>query len=342
MPQYYQLHDFCVRVLSDHPTVRHLLRRTLQFKGAQYEGQEPSRSSDDADITLDFRVSREPASPPEEARYMDMTGPPTTGVWRTSGRMMLRHEDTTVDLHPQAGVAEAAISPDLLTSGTDPRHSSLPSYLVSLSLAILLRAHGWFPLHAAGLSHGGHGVLLTAGSGSGKSTTALSLVRNGWGYLSDDTVLLRPEGSRVRAYSFRRDFCVDPSIAAHFPELNGVEWPSAPTNSAKWRIDPDQIYPGQSAATCTPYLVVLPSLVETSESHVEPIGTKPALEQLLNQGGFFLAPGSDAADRHLAVLRRLIDQARTYRFHAGHDVLEDPSTVHELLAPLLANVPEAD
>jgi len=339
MAQHYQLHGLRIRATGDHSTVSRLLRRILQFKGAQNEGEEAPSTSETVDVTLDFSVGRAPASPPEDARYIDMTGHPGTGIWRTSGRMILHHEDTTVDLRPQTGLAEAAISPDLFTSGTDQQPSSLLSYLVAISLAILLRAHGWFPLHAAGLTREERGVLLTARSGSGKSTAALSLVRDGWGYLSDDTVLLRAENDQINAYSFRRNFCVDPDAASHFPELDASDWPPALSNASKWQIDPAQIYPGQSVATCTPSLIVLPDLADTSESRVEPVGTKPALEQLLNQGGFFLAPGSDAADRHLTVLRRLIEQARTYRLHAGRDVLEHPRTVHTLLAPLLEDAP---
>jgi hypothetical protein len=264
-----------------------------------------------------------------------MTGHPETGIWRTSERIVLYHEDATVDLQPQTGVAEAAIPPDWLASGADRWTGSPLASLVAISLAILLRAQDWFPLHAAGLAHGGRGVLLTARSGSGKSTAALSLVRNGWGYVSDDTVLLRSEGDWVNAYSFRRNFCADPSLAAHFPELDGPEWPPALSNASKWEVDPSQIYPGQATAMCTPHLIVLPTLADRSESRVEPVGTKSALEQLLNQGGFFLTPGSDAADRHLTVLRRLLDQSSTYRLHAGQDVLGASHALHDLLAPLL-------
>lgn len=335
MPQYFQLHGLWIRALSDRPPIKRLLHRALQFKGAEHVGEERLPASGAVDITLDFSVDRDPASPAEDARHIDMTGHPGTGIWRTSEQMILYHRDTTVGLYPQTGVAEAAIPPDLLVSRADQRLRSLFSHLVAISLAILLRAHDWFPLHAAGLAHEGRGVLLTAHSGSGKSTSALSLVRSGWGYVSDDTVLLRSEDDRVNAYSFRRNFCVEPSTAAHFPELDGPEWPSAPSNASKWEVDLSQIYPGRSTALCTPYLVVLPDLADRSESRVEPVGTKTALEQLLNQGGFFLAPRSDAADQHLTVLRRLLDQSRTYRLHAGRDVLETSHALHDLLAPLL-------
>ena len=330
MPQYYRLHGLRIRAVGTPPAVARVLDRILRYKGA-----EEAAASEPVNATLDFSMDREAPSLPESARHVDLSEHFGIGVWKTSDRMILRHEDATIDLRPGAGVAEAAISADRFAGQDDRRGRSLLPYLAALSLAILLRARGWFPLHAAALTRGEHGVLISARSGSGKSTAALSLVRNGWGYLSDDTVLLRPEGDQITAYSFRRDFCVDPDTAAHFPELHNSEWPPALSNSSKWQIDMDQVYPGQSAATCTPRLLVLPNLVDAPESRVEPVGPKPVLEQLISQGAFFLAPNSDVADRHLAALRRLIDQSRMYRLHAGRDALDEPRTLHALLAPLL-------
>lgn len=333
MPEHYRLHGLRIRVLSDHPTARRALHRALLFKGARPE--DAGRDSASADATLDVSVNRPPAAPPRDDPDVEINQSVRVCLWKTAGTMILRHEDTTVELDPEAGVAEAAVASHHLAVNADGGRNSFLGYVMILSLTLLLRADGWFPLHAAGLRHRGHGVLLTAKSGSGKSTAALSLVRNGWEYLSDDTVLLRPEGGRITAYSFRRAFCVDPGTTAHFPELADGDWPPALSNPQKWQIHLEEVYPGTSAPSCTPTVIVLPDLVDARESHVEPAATKAVLEQLISEGAFFLAPDSDVADRHLAVLRRLIDQSQAYRLHAGRDVLEAPRTIHTLLVPLL-------
>lgn len=334
MSQYYQLHGLRIRAVGDPPAVARVLDRILRYKGA-----EEAPASESVDVTLNFTADREAPPVPKEARHVDLGEHFGIGVLKTSDRMILRHDETMIDLRPGAGVAEGAISADCLAGQNDRRGRSLLSYLAALSLAILLRGHGWFPLHAAALTRGEHGVLISARSGGGKSTAALSLVRNGWGYLSDDTVLLRSEGERIVAYSFRRHFCVNPDLASHFPELRESEWPPALSDPAKWKVDVEQVYPGQFMATCTPRLIVLPDLVDAPKSRVEPVDPKPVLERLISQGAFFLAPNSDVADRHLAALRALIDQSRTYRLHAGRDVLEEPRTLHALLTPLLEEVP---
>jgi hypothetical protein len=124
-----------------------------------------------------------------------------------------------------------------------------------------------------------------------------------------------------------------------FPELEGPNWPASPSDPAKQAVDVEQVYPGQSIATCTPRLLVLPEITGAPGSRVEPIGPKPALDRLLAQGAFFLSATPRVADRHLAVLRRLVGQAQAYRFRAGRDVLEEPGKVHELLAPLVKESP---
>lgn len=335
MPQHYKLHGFPLRTESDHPAVQRLLHRTLRHKGAKQIDTEPILSSDGVSVTLDFRVDRAPIPPPEEAPHLNIGGQFGIDAWRTSGRMILRHEDTTVILNSETGVAEGAIATGLLDAPTKRRDQAFLYYLAAFSLSVLLRLRGWYPLHAAALVHDGRGILLPARSGQGKSTIALSLLRSGWKALSDDTVLLRPEEDQITTYSFRQDFHVSPSTAACFSEFDGSDWPTTLSDPAKWRVDIDQLYPGQSIATCKPHLLVMPERTDASESRVEPIRPKPALEQLLNQGGFFLAPNSKAADHHLAALRQLVSQTQAYRLHAGRDILEDLRTAHTLFTPLL-------
>ncbi|WP_226580568.1 PqqD family peptide modification chaperone [Acuticoccus sediminis] len=53
-------------------------------------------------------------------------------------------------------------------------------------------------VHAAVVSVGGRGVLLPAGSGSGKSCLALTLAGAGWSCLSDDLALFRLDGPTVQ------------------------------------------------------------------------------------------------------------------------------------------------
>lgn len=329
MTRAFRLHDLHIHTTSDHSAADAMLARTLRYKGAT-----PVNAFPPADLTLDFRTNRPPAPLPEDARHLGDSEHGDIGVWMTADSMMLRCGAATVVLRPDAGTATAALTPELLTPPADARRNPL-FYLITFSLVILLRYRGWFALHTAALALDGRGLLLVAESDSGKSTATLNLVRQGWRYLSDDTVLLRAANEGVHAFSFRRNFCVDPDATAHFPELDGPDWPASLSDASKWQIDMERLYPGQFAPTCMPRALVLPEIADAPTSRVEPVDAKVALARLIDQGALFLTPDPALANRHLEVFRRLIRQTRAVRLRAGRDVLERPRRLHGLLAPLL-------
>ena len=94
------------------------------------------------------------------------------------------------------------------------------NFFWTFALLKLLRPLGFYSLHAAGVvpAHG-QGVLIIGPSGSGKSTLTLGLLRQGWGYVSDDTVLLRLQPEGVVAMVCRKYCYVDAGTAARYAEL---------------------------------------------------------------------------------------------------------------------------
>jgi hypothetical protein len=248
--------------------------------------------------------------------------------------MHLRLGDAVVHCHPEAGTARAVLSGELIEAHESQERSPL-FYLVTLSLVILLRYRGWYPLHTAALTLGDRGVLLVAPSDHGKSTAALTLVRSGWAFLSDDTVLLRSAEEEIRAYSFRRNFCVDPDAVEHFPALGEQSWPSSLSDAAKWQVDVESIYSGRYQPRCTPRVLLLPKVVDAPCSRVEPADPKTALRVLLTQGAFFLVSNRDIADSHLEVLGTLIRQSQAYHLHAGRDVRAETDALDALVRPLV-------
>jgi hypothetical protein len=335
MARYYHLHDLCIRASSDHPDVVQMLDRTLRYKGA-----EASSNPEAADLSLTFSVGTALPSVPDTARHLGQSEHGHIDVWMADERMMLHHPEAGVLIDLHDGSAAASITPDLLAARDGQRRDPL-FYLITFSLVILLRYRGWFALHTAALAREGHGLLLVAQSDSGKSTATMNLVRQGWDYLSDDTVLLRTESERARAYSFRRNFCVDPDATALFPELARREWPASLSDATKWQVDVDALFPGQYAPTAIPRVLVLPQITSAPKSRIEPVDAKTVLGHLIEQGALFLTPDPAVAEQHLNVFRRLIQQSQTYRLYAARDLLDKPHRTHELLAPLLRNASAA-
>src|ERR1043165_4754792 len=71
--------------------------------------------------------------------------------------------------------------------------------VTSFAVCAALRRFGLFELHSGGVvvPETGDGVLIVGASGTGKSTLTLQLAKAGWGYLSDDELLLSVAGGGV-------------------------------------------------------------------------------------------------------------------------------------------------
>ncbi len=74
----------------------------------------------------------------------------------------------------------------------------------TLTLVELLKRHGRYSLHAAGLCTEGRGLLLPGTSGAGKSTLTIALLKAGFGFLGDDMLFLRQTAAGAAAAGVRR------------------------------------------------------------------------------------------------------------------------------------------
>jgi hypothetical protein len=115
------------------------------------------------------------------------------------------------------------------------------SYLFDVVLnAILSRVRSHFLIHAAAVSYQGQGLLLAADPGHGKTTLALSLLRRGFHFLSDELAPLSRTERRVEP--FPRSLRLRPGTLqlAGYPEAP----PGTPTWFGKLLLDIDALQPG--------------------------------------------------------------------------------------------------
>lgn len=203
----------------------------------------------------------------------------------------------------------------------------------TFALFFLLRAHGFYALHANAVKYQGQGLLLAGPSGSGKTTLTLQLRAAGWQSVGDDALLATETAEGVVVHPLRRGFSCTPETLAHLPDLTLA--PDAPLLDRQKRllvpVDKDGTTGGQP---CLPQVLLLPTIVPQAASYLTPLVSGQALFALLKQTVGLLLDNSLAPD-HLQTLTRLVTQARCYQLAFGRDGLEQPAAVVRLLETVL-------
>jgi hypothetical protein len=209
---------------------------------------------------------------------------------------------------------------------------------VVLTLFLLLRREQFFPLHCAALARGDEGVLFIGPSDSGKSTTAYLLVRQGWAFLSDDSVLLHPSPQGVEALAFRRRFALDADARDLFPEIEAY-WRAQLADIDKRSVDVGEIYPEQVRKQCRPRLLIFPELTDREESVLLPLSPTQTFLQAVGQSAL-VTVRRDWTAPHLELVNQLLRQSVAYRLLAGRDLLSDRGRIVELVDGVWPHAPK--
>lgn len=229
-----------------------------------------------------------------------------------------------------------------ITSGSAAAHCFLASDFGSyspfeqrefflLGLLMLLRPFGRYGLHACGLERHGAGLLLVGASGSGKTTTSLNLIQQGWRYLSDDAVLLEVRTDHtVQVAAFRLGFSCTPRTLAHFPELGGSTEFGDP--DGKRVVYPERSF-GSFTPSCTPSLIVFPR-VSAAATRLHPLTPAQSLIRLCQQSAGIMTDTA-VSQGQLGVLRTLVEQTRSFELCLGQDALARPTLTGTLLSRAL-------
>lgn len=101
-------------------------------------------------------------------------------------------------------------------------------------------------LHAGGVTHGGHAVVVPGPMESGKSTLTAGLVRAGFGYLSDEAVGISDDTGDALAYP--KPLALDIGAQALFPELAARAAPYSEDPGGPWHVPVDGAWPRPAAA----------------------------------------------------------------------------------------------
>jgi hypothetical protein len=188
-----------------------------------------------------------------------------------------------------------------------------------------MRRCGLFELHAAGsVAPDGAGVLVIGPSGSGKSTLATQLAAAGWQYLSDDSLLLYPDGEHVQARALRRVFALHDETFS----VSGIGNPDAlaietePFDPLKKRFEPRSVFPDRFVEACRPASLFFSRITREPESSARALSPGETMARLIRMCPW-ACYDKPAAQAHLSVLAALARQACGFELLAGTDLFGD-------------------
>lgn len=293
-----------------------------------------------------FKPAAAAASPSATIRVFDSQPPPlpfglesfglaSGGLCHTDGLTYhLAHDGSLVSVGSGATSAVEVFVGRAASSRTE----AALARLVFEATAAAARRCGLYEIHAACVVEPvrGAGLLFAGPSGSGKSTLAAQLAAAGWGYVSDDKLLLYGEGDAARVHALRRAF----SVTEQTISAGGIEGferaltrPAA-FDAAKRRFDPTEVFPEGFVERYAPSAVCFPSVADEPLSRAERIGQREAMALLIRLCPW-AAYDRPSARGHLEALARLAKGCVAFRLRAGRDLLGDAARNAAFIASLL-------
>jgi hypothetical protein len=156
------------------------------------------------------------------------------------------------------------------------------------------------------------GVLIIGPSGSGKSTLTSQLATSGWGYLSDDEVLLSLTENEVEARGFRSFFAL-----SH-------DGPS------KHCFEPGDVFNSRRIAKTTPRYLLFSSVQREDKTQLHELTQTETMSRLIRACPWATYDRA-VAGQYLDVLSRLARQTKGINLLAGTDLL-DPTEASRIIS----------
>ena len=195
--------------------------------------------------------------------------------------------------------------------------------MLTISVALLLARLERALVHAAAVvAPDGRAWLLAGDAQSGKSTTCATLATAGWGYLSDDQVVLAAREDGVEVEGWLRPFHLDRVGEGGEPTGRRREVTPAELGLAGWR------------RTARLAGVILPFVAAREATVLTPVPVAEALAGLVRQSPWLLACRT-AAPAVLALLGRAVERG-AFSLRLGCDTYRHPARLVACLGALEA------
>lgn len=284
-----------------------------------YEGE---NSWDVKSIRFKLRLVKEPPSVP--ANSVKAINSPAVTIYDNRGKIYFSSKSgSVICLDPIKRKAEGFFKNETL------RNSEESFSLLGASIIEVLKYYGLYFLHAAALYVNKVAYLITGDSGSGKTTTSLSLVREGFQYVSDDSLFLSDSKGEITVSPMYQYFHVDEDLSKHFPEISGGKAPKIPEGT-KVPIDISRFYPGSFIPVLRPDVIIFPKIISEERSMLNPLSQTESYKKLLKQTS--LPADKNISRDQLRILEKLVKQTKGFELLSGRDIYEDSKLLIGLLS----------
>lgn len=213
-------------------------------------------------------------------------------------------------------------------------------YLFEPLLHMVLKRRGLVPWHGAAVAARDGTVLIVGAGGAGKSTTTLSLLLHGYGFIADDEVFLRLRDDRVVARGAERHLHFTDRTAALLDGLPPAHTlAQVPRGTArKRRLSADFFSrPPQAGGEAAGIvrLVLFSRVDPTADTSLTPLAPAEALRRLLLQRPKehpAVLPDKPSLERQFAACATLATSARAGELVLGRDLGCVPELVDDAVA----------
>lgn len=199
-----------------------------------------------------------------------------------------------------------------------------------MMLSIWYHDRGVQLLHTGLIAHAGVGVLLPGESGSGKSTTSLSGLEQGLGFLGDDFIgLERAPGRGFVGHSLFSTACVLRENLERFPQLQRHAVDDASLAEEKPILFLSEIFPERICAT-VPIRAIALLRIRHERTHILPARRAEAMRHVAASTLHTVVPrpGRDA----LEMIAELLEVVPAWWLHLGPDLRDIPAAIARIAA----------
>jgi hypothetical protein len=200
-------------------------------------------------------------------------------------------------------------------------------FLIMAPFVEILKYQKLYSLHSAALYSNGIGYIFSGESGSGKTTTSLSMVSEGYKYVSDDAVLLEEINGSIVAHSLYKTFNIDRDTSKLFPDV--VKEVDIPVKKGmKVTVDISEKFPDSFIPYLKPDVLIFPRITSDDKSQIYPLNQMEVYVRLLKQT--ILPVDKEVSRTQLNVIERLVKQTQGFELLSGRDIFENPKALINL------------